>query len=150
MSKNIIVYFLENIALKGNDITLVGISNIEVNRTATPDNICNWQVFDDDDLLKFIQCIAQYETQEVDFNPFVKDINGKDIVFGNEVVQLKTNKIPKGLVALEKGLVQLKTNKIPKELNEVVQLKTNKNNKYSLRLKRSQKGQFNLRLKIQL
>lgn len=29
-------------------------------------------------------------------------LDGKDTIFGNEIVQLKTNKIPKGLVALER------------------------------------------------
>ena len=31
----------------------------------------------------------------------MESIDGKDTVFGKEVVQLKTNKIPKGLVTLE-------------------------------------------------
>ena len=31
----------------------------------------------------------------------MENINGKDTIFGKEVVQLKTNKIPKGLVALK-------------------------------------------------
>lgn len=29
------------------------------------------------------------------------NIDGKETIFGNEIIQLKTNKIPKGLVALE-------------------------------------------------
>lgn len=31
----------------------------------------------------------------------MENINGKDTIFGKEVVQLKNNRIPKGLVALE-------------------------------------------------
>ena len=31
----------------------------------------------------------------------MENIDGKDTIFGNEVVQLKTNKIPRGLVVLE-------------------------------------------------
>ena len=31
----------------------------------------------------------------------METIDGKDTIFGEEVVQLKTNKIPKGLVVLE-------------------------------------------------
>lgn len=32
----------------------------------------------------------------------MEKVDGKDTIFGNEVIQLKTNKIPKGLVALER------------------------------------------------
>ena len=39
--------------------------------------------------------------QEIDCAAYVDNIGGKDTIFGKEVVQLKTNKIPKGLVALE-------------------------------------------------
>lgn len=39
--------------------------------------------------------------QEIDCAAYAENIDGKDIVFGQEFVQLKTNKIPKGLVVLE-------------------------------------------------
>lgn len=86
------------------DITLVGISKVEVKtRPSIPDNICNWKVLNnDDDLLSLLHCIDVYESQEINFNAFVETIDGKDIVFENEIVHLKTNKIPKGLVALER------------------------------------------------
>ena len=39
--------------------------------------------------------------QEIDCASYVENINGKDTIFGNEVIQLKKNKIPRGLVVLE-------------------------------------------------
>ena len=39
--------------------------------------------------------------QEIDCATYVENLNGKDTIFGQEVVQLNTNKIPKGLVVLE-------------------------------------------------
>lgn len=49
-SKNIMVDFLANVALKGNPITLVGIYKVEVKtRPSIPNNIYSWQVFNDDD-----------------------------------------------------------------------------------------------------
>lgn len=39
--------------------------------------------------------------QEIDCATYVANIDGKYIIFGREVVQLKTNKIPKGLAILE-------------------------------------------------
>lgn len=56
--------------LMSDDVTLVGMSQVEIkSRPSIPDNIHNWQVFEDDDgILKFIQCIDRYETQEIDFN----------------------------------------------------------------------------------
>ncbi|XP_059078084.1 uncharacterized protein LOC131876658 [Cryptomeria japonica] len=49
--------FLANISLKDNDITLTGISEVEIKvRPSVLDNLYNWQVFQDDvDLLKFLQ-----------------------------------------------------------------------------------------------
>lgn len=54
--------FLSNIALKENDMTLNGISEIEIKvRPSIPDNLYNWQIFQDDvDLLKFLQCMDHY------------------------------------------------------------------------------------------
>lgn len=52
--------------------------------------------------MRFLTCIEQYEGLEIDFGVFVQTKGGKEIVFGNEVIQLKTNKIPKWLVILER------------------------------------------------
>lgn len=95
--------FLENVALRRNDLTLAGIIGVEIKmRPLVLVNIYHWQVFNDDyDLLNFLHCIDQYESQEIDCSALVQVVDKKEIVFGNEVVQLKTNKIPKGLVALE-------------------------------------------------
>jgi len=61
-------------------------------------------VFDSDaDIINFLHCADYYENQEIDFNAFVEEHDGKETLFGQEVVQLKTNKIPKGLIALEKA-----------------------------------------------
>lgn len=96
--------FLANISLKENDITLTGISEIKVKiRPCVPDNVYNWQVFQDDvDLLRFLQCVDQYQSQVITFNDYVENINGKETLFGQVVVQLRTNKFPRGLVALER------------------------------------------------
>lgn len=87
-AKTIMADFLANVALKSGDITLVGMSQVEIkSRPSILDNIYNWKVFeDDDDILKFIQCIDRYETKEIDFNAFVEVIDGKDTDFGDEVV----------------------------------------------------------------
>ena len=37
----------------------------------------------------------------MDCSDLVETINGKEKIFGQEVIQLKTNKVPKGLVVLE-------------------------------------------------
>lgn len=82
------VDFLANIALKENELTLASIFEIEIKAIPSiPNNIYNWQVFeDDDDSLKFLQCIDQSESQEIDFNDFVEKVDEKDTVFGKEVV----------------------------------------------------------------
>lgn len=48
-SKNIMADFLANVALKRDDMTLVGVSQIEFKmRLVVPDNIYSWKVFNDD------------------------------------------------------------------------------------------------------
>jgi len=97
--------FLVNIALKRDDVTLGGITEVEFKtRPTIPDNIHNWQVFDNNsDIINFLHCADHYENQEIDFNAFVEEHDGKETLFGQEIVQLKTNKIPRGLIALEKA-----------------------------------------------
>lgn len=95
--------FLANVALKNDDATLTGISTVEIkSRPAIPDNVYNWQVFaDDEDILRFIQCVDDYDGQKIDCNALVEVVDNRETVFGNDVVQLETNEIPKGLVELE-------------------------------------------------
>lgn len=95
---------LENIALRPEDITFARISKIEIQtRPSVPDNIENWQFFnDDDDILRFLHCVIEYENQEIDFSYFLRIEDDKETNFGKEVIQLKKNKIPKGLVVLER------------------------------------------------
>ncbi|GLJ50226.1 hypothetical protein SUGI_1069180 [Cryptomeria japonica] len=92
--------FLANVALKNDDATLTGISTVEIkSRPAIPDNLYNWQVFaDDEDILRFIQCVDDYDGQKIDCNALVQVVDNREIVFGNDLVQLETNEIPKGLV----------------------------------------------------
>jgi len=80
--------FLANIALKRDDITLADITEVEFKtRPTVLDNIHNWQVFNDDmDLIKFLHCVDQYEAQEIDFNAFVEEVDGKETLFGQEIV----------------------------------------------------------------
>ena len=48
-----------------------------------------------------MNCEDQFLGQEIDYATFVEKLDSKDTIIGQEVVQLKTNKIPKGLVVLE-------------------------------------------------
>ena len=91
-----------------------------------PDNIEHWQVFEDDrDIVNFLLNEDKYHGQEMDCSDLVETIDGKETIFGQEVIQLKTNKVPKGLVVLEnifdnhdrtKGVVK---DCKPQELEEV-------------------------------
>lgn len=69
-SNNIMLDFLANAALKNNDITLTGVSMLEIkSRLVVPDNIHNWQVFEDDfDILSFLQGLDTYDGKQIDFN----------------------------------------------------------------------------------
>lgn len=51
--------------------------------------------------MRFLNCEDQFWGREIDFATMVDEVAGKDAIFGKEVVNLKTNKIPKGLVVLE-------------------------------------------------
>ena len=72
------------------------------NRPSILDNVENWQVFEDDkDILNFMLSEDKYHGQEMDYNDLIETINGKETIFGQEIMQLKTNKVPKGLVVLK-------------------------------------------------
>ena len=43
----------------------------------------------------------KYQGQEMDCNDLIETINGKETIFGQEIMQLKSNKVPKGLFILE-------------------------------------------------
>ena len=43
----------------------------------------------------------KYHGQEMDCSDLIESINGKETIFGQEIMQLKTNKVSKGLVVLE-------------------------------------------------
>ena len=62
------VGMLDNVAIKPQDISLFGISHIEIkNRPSIADNIENWKVFDDDkDILNFLLNKDKYHGQELD------------------------------------------------------------------------------------
>lgn len=97
--------FLANVALKVNDITLKGVSEMEIKvRPSVLDNLYNWQVFhDDNDLLKLLHYVDHYQAQAINFSDFVEMTDGKETLLGQEIIQLKSNKIPRGLVALERA-----------------------------------------------
>ena len=94
---------LTNIAIKPDDVTFAGLSKVEVQtRPSIPKNVQNWQVFEDDkEILRFLNYENVLSRQEIDCAAYVENIDGKDTIFGQEVVQLKTNKIPRGVVFLE-------------------------------------------------
>ena len=97
---------LENVAIKPQEVSFVGISQIEVrSRPLVPDNIEHQQVFEDDkDIINFLLNEDKYHGQEMDYSDLVETIDGKETLFGEEVIQLKTSKVPKGLVVLENML----------------------------------------------
>ena len=94
---------LENVAIKPGDISFAGVSTIEVqNRPSVPDNVHSWQVFEDEkDILNFLLNEDKYHGQELDCSAWVETVDGKETIFGQEILQLKNNKVPKGLVVLE-------------------------------------------------
>ena len=102
-SNNKIADLLANLAIKPNDDSFIVISIVEVqSRPSIPNNVENWKVFEDEnDILKFLLSEGRYDSQELDCSAFVEMVDGKEIVFGQEILQLKTNKLPKGLVMLE-------------------------------------------------
>ena len=57
---------------------------------------------DDKDIINFLLNEHKYHGQEMDYCHLVETIDGKETIFGQEVIQLKTKKVPKGLVILEK------------------------------------------------
>ena len=59
-------------------------------------------MFEDDKyIVNFSLNEDKYHGQELDCNDLVETIDGKQTILGQEVIQLKTNKVPKGLVILE-------------------------------------------------
>ena len=94
---------LENIAIKPDDITFSGISKVEVQtRPSVANNVQNWQVFEDDrDFLQLLTCEEDYQDIGLDWSGLDNNRYSKEKKIGEEIVQLKLNKKPKGLVALE-------------------------------------------------
>lgn len=94
---------LVNVAIKPDDISFVGVSTIEVqHRPSVPDNVHSWQVFEDDkDILNFLLNKDKYHGQELDCSAWVETVDGNENIFGQDVLQLKTNKVPQGSVVLE-------------------------------------------------
>jgi hypothetical protein len=99
---------------------------IEVkHRPAFPDNIVHWQVFDDDKQInRFMQMSEEFDNLSVDeVNMFEKDGNTEPILESHgyltqlakkEIIQLKSNTIPKGLVPLEELFASNDVAKNPK------------------------------------
>lgn len=97
------VGLLVKIAFRPNDATFSDISKVELQtRPPVPDNIQSWQVFDNDkDMTSILNSEDQFSGQEIYCVAYVEIVDGKDTIFGQEVVQFKTKKIPKGLFVLE-------------------------------------------------
>lgn len=72
-----------------------------ISALSIPNNILNFQVFyDDQHILEFIMCNAIFKGQEIDdtFDDKLKDDELED---EDEIINLKTNTIPKGMAELE-------------------------------------------------
>jgi hypothetical protein len=81
-------------------------------RTTIPDNTKHWQVFSDDlDLQRFLLTIDEFSNISIDQknqegeNEELEDQQTSDLlktVAGHDIVEMKTNHIPRGLVPLER------------------------------------------------
>jgi len=79
-------------------------------RPAIPDNIINWQVFEDDQQVRnFIELKEEFQSTQMDQQNMFEESKEK-----SEVLQLKNNLIPKGLIPLEKLFDQNDVFKAPK------------------------------------
>jgi hypothetical protein len=76
-------------------------------RPSILDNIKHWQVFEDDQEIKiFMECVEEFVDiqvdQEEDIVETAKKKSFQNTFAGQKIMELKTNRIPKGLVPLEK------------------------------------------------
>ena len=85
---NKMVDLLANVAINPNDISFVGVSTMEVqNRPSIPNNVHSWQVFEDDkDILNFLLNEDKYHGHELDCSDWVETIDGKEKIFGQEIL----------------------------------------------------------------
>ena len=70
-------------------------------------NIKNWQVFEDDQQVhKFLECIDEFSESQIDEDEESSENDDKtsykNMIDGQEIIDLKTNHIPRGLVPLER------------------------------------------------
>jgi ribonuclease HI len=76
-------------------------------RPSLPDNVKFWKVFEDDaELTRFLAVVDEYADLQIDqdneHDDEVEQPKLKNKIAAHEIVQLSTNKIPKGLVPLER------------------------------------------------
>ena len=83
---------------------------IEVrHRPSIPDNVDHWKVFEDDEQInRFLQMSSEFENLTIDQNNMNKDENSAEPeptyltqLAGKDIIQLKSNSFPTGLVPLE-------------------------------------------------
>ena len=71
-------------------------------RPRVPDNVNHWQVFNDDTQLKeFIECVGDYAEFLFEGSKHDGKTIGQEPTESREIIQLKGNRIPKGMVSLE-------------------------------------------------
>ncbi|KAH9303254.1 hypothetical protein KI387_014837 [Taxus chinensis] len=77
--------------------------NIKVlTRPPVPDNVKHWKVFNDDaQVLRFLQNQGEFANQNIDWELMVCMAEGRETFFEKDIIQLKTNAIPRSLVTLE-------------------------------------------------
>jgi hypothetical protein len=76
-------------------------------RPSLPDNVKFWKVFEDDvELTRFLAVIDEFADLQIDqeneHDNEIKKTKFRSKIVAHEIVQLSTNKIPKGLVPLER------------------------------------------------
>jgi hypothetical protein len=76
-------------------------------RPSIPENIKHWQVFEDDQQLqKFLECIDEFSESQIDEDEESSENDDKssykNMIVGQEIIDLKTNHIPRDLVPLER------------------------------------------------
>ena len=87
-SANYLADTMANLAIRQIDLPFDEVIQVEMkNRPSIPDNVQNWQVFEDDrDIIRFLTCQEDCENQFIDWNGCVEEEDGKEMLFVKEIM----------------------------------------------------------------
>jgi hypothetical protein len=76
-------------------------------RPSVPDNIKHWKLFQDEKELDiFLNCVEEFDSSQIDQDEDIGedkyDVDFEKKISNHEIIQLKSNHIPKGRVPLER------------------------------------------------